>query len=114
MLREIRDVRQIPGEPRRRWFFSHEQDLVVWFNEDGRPSAFQLAYGKYRDEHTIRWKEGQGFAHDRVDDGEGAALGNATPLLIPDGAFQARDVLEEFLERARDVPKEIVEFVADA
>jgi len=34
-MREIPDVQQVPGEPRRRWFFSHEQDLIVWFGEDG-------------------------------------------------------------------------------
>ncbi len=25
MLQEIRNVHQVPGEPRRRWSFSHEQ-----------------------------------------------------------------------------------------
>ena len=48
MLLEIRNVDQVPGEPRRRWFFSHEQDLLIWFVEGGKPVAFQLSYGKYR------------------------------------------------------------------
>ena len=61
MLREVRIPRQVPGEPRRRCFFSHQQDLWVWFDDGGVPVAFQLCYGKYRDEHAIRWKAGQGF-----------------------------------------------------
>ena len=112
MLREIRDTQQVLGESPRRWFFSHEQDLLIWFDEDGRPLAFQLAYGKYRDEHAIRWKVGRGFAHHRVDDGESEGLGNETPLLFPDGVFEAKNVLEQFLALSRDMPKDIVEFVA--
>jgi hypothetical protein len=62
VLREVLNVQQVAGEPPRRWFFSHQQDLWVWFGEDGVPVAFQLAYGKYRDERAIRWKAGRGFA----------------------------------------------------
>ena len=89
MLREIRNTRQVTGESPRRWFFSHEQDLLVWINGNGQPIAFQLAYGKYRDEHAILWKVGQGFAHHRVDDGVREGLRKETPLLIPDGTFEA-------------------------
>ena len=61
MLREVVNTYQAPDEPPRRFFFSHEQDLWVWFGQDGQPVAFQLAYGKYRNEHAIRWKAGRGF-----------------------------------------------------
>jgi hypothetical protein len=111
MLREIRNTQQVLGESPRRWFFSHEQDLLVWFGKDGQPVAFQLAYGKYRDEHAIRWKAGRGFVHHRVDDGEGGALGKETPLLLPNGTFEAKGVLEQFLALSREVPQDIVEFV---
>ena len=112
MLQEIKNTQQQPGEPPRRWFFSHEQDLLVWFGEDGRPVAFQLAYGKYRDEHAIRWKADRGFVHHRVDDGENVGVVKEAPLLYSDGVFEARSVLEQFLAIARDVPPDIVEFVA--
>lgn len=112
MLQEIRNTRQVPGEAPRRWFFSHEQDLLVWFGQDGEPVAFQLAYGKYSDEHAIRWKAGRGFVHHRVDDGEGGGIGKEAPLLLPDGRFEAKRVLETFLASAGEVPREIVEFVA--
>ncbi|MBI2319812.1 MAG: hypothetical protein HYU75_23145 [Betaproteobacteria bacterium] len=113
MLREIRNTQQVPGESPRRWFFSDEQDLLVWFGEDNWPVAFQLAYGKNRDEHAIRWKADRGFVHHRVDDGERKSAGKEAPLLFPDGAFEARSVLERFLALSREMPAEIVHFVAE-
>lgn len=112
MLREIRNTAQVEGEPPRRWFFSHEQDLLVWFGPDGKPSAFQLAYGKYHDEHALRWKASVGFSHYVVDDGEHGPVGKDAPVLEPDGDFPAAKVLRRFLELSGEMPQEIVTFVA--
>lgn len=111
-MKEIERVRQVPGERPRRWFFSHEQDLLVWLDADGKPVAFQLAYGKYRNEHALRWKAGRGYTHHRVDDGEGRINGKSVPMLFPNGAFAAANVLDKFLEISVEVPREIVDFVA--
>lgn len=113
MLREIPNVQQVPGEPPRRWFFSHEQDLLVWFGEDGTPAAFQLAYGKYRNERAIRWKKGTGFTHDAVDDGENYGVVKQAAILVGDGYFDANAVLERFLEISVELPAEIVSFVSE-
>jgi hypothetical protein len=113
MLKEIQNTRQEADQPPRRFFFSHEQDLWVWFGEGGEPVGFQLAYGKYRNEHAIRWKADRGFVHHRVDDGESAgALAKAAPILLADGVFDAAAVLERFLELSAEMPPEIVDFVA--
>ncbi len=113
VLREIRNTVQVSGEAPRRWFFSHEQDLLVWFGPDGTPTAFQLAYGKYRNEHALRWKIEAGFRHYKVNDGElGGGLGKEAPLLRLDGAFPASKVLRQFLELSAEIPQEIVVFVA--
>lgn len=112
MLHEVHNVEQVPGEPRRRWFFSHEQDLMIWFDDDGRPVAFQLSYGKYRNEHAIHWKAEPGFAHYRVDDGESGPLANDAPILMEDGVFAASRVLKRFNELSAEMPREIAEFVA--
>lgn len=112
MLREIPNAIQVEGEPPRRWFFSHEQDLLVWFGTDGKPSAFQLAYGKYHNEHAIRWKAGRGFRHYVVDDGESGGPGKEVAILEPDGAFPASKVLKRFLELSGEMPREVVDFVA--
>jgi hypothetical protein len=76
------------------------------------PSAFQLSYGKYRDEHAIRWKLSQGYTHYRVDDGRSAGIAAGAPLLTVDGAFHAGQVLARFLELSTEVPSPIAEFVA--
>jgi hypothetical protein len=111
-LREVPNVQQVAGEPRRRWFFCHEQDLFVWFDDSGEPVAFQLSYGKYRNEHAIRWKAEGGFRHYSVDDGEAGAVTSDAPLLMMDGPFAASGVLKRFRELAGEVPREIVEFIA--
>jgi hypothetical protein len=82
-LRELPRVQQVPGEPRRRWFHGHEMDLVVWEDAEGALLGFQLAYDKHRNEHSIEWRAGRGFAHYQVDDGEAVALSKETPFLYP-------------------------------
>jgi hypothetical protein len=113
MLREIENARQIEGELPRRWFFSHEQDLLVWVGPDRNPEAFQLAYDKYRNERAIRWKTGRGFSHYVVDDGESGGVGKEAPLLYPDGAFDAAKVMRRFIELSAGMPKDIVDFVVE-
>ena len=111
MLKEIRNTQQVPGESPRRWFFSHEQDFLVWIGEDGQPVAFQLAYSKYRDERAIRWKADKGFSHHRVDDGENEGAEKGAVLLHPDGTFEAKRVLDQFLALSKEMPSNLVEFV---
>jgi hypothetical protein len=112
MFREVPNAQQKPDEPSRRWFFASDQDLLVWFGEDGDPLAFQLSYGKYLNEHAIRWKSGQGFIHHRVDDGEESPTRKKSPMLVPNGPFQAPSVLKSFVEQSGEIPREIVEFIA--
>ncbi|HKA42163.1 MAG TPA: hypothetical protein VKF40_09265 [Burkholderiales bacterium] len=111
VLYEITKTRQVAGEPRRRWFFSHEQDLLVWVGEDGTPVAFQLAYDKYRKERALRWKPEQGFSHYIVDDSRGT-VGPRTPVLLEGGAFPAAAVLGRFIELSAGIPPDIAVFVA--
>lgn len=113
LLAEIRNIDQKPGEPPRRWFFSHEQDLLVWTGADGRPVAFQLSYGKYRNEHAIRWKAERGFTHHSVDDGESTASSREAPLLMADGPFDAPRVVRRFRELSANIPRDIADFVIE-
>jgi hypothetical protein len=112
ILYEVTRIQQKPGEPRRRWFFSHGQDLLIWFGDDGEPSGFQLCYGKYRNERAIRWKVNRGFNHYSVDDGESGAVHSETPILREEGHFAASQVLQQFIELSEKIPGEIVGFVA--
>lgn len=111
MLQEIRDVRQIAGEPKRRWFFCHEMDLVLWEEENGAICGFQLAYDKHKNEHALTWHQDRGFVHYVVDDGEPTANVNATPLLYSTDAFDRERVLRQFLALSGEIPPEISRFV---
>lgn len=90
MLREIRNVRQIPGELKRRWFTSDTMDLIVWVDESDGPTQLQLCYDKglHRAERALTWKHKTGYTHTAVDDGEaGHGRYKSTPILIADGSF---------------------------
>ncbi|MBI5791977.1 MAG: hypothetical protein HZA63_10920 [Rhodocyclales bacterium] len=112
MLKEFRNARQATGEPRRRWFFCHDLDLVVWEDEGGSIAGFQLAYDKHRNEHSLSWRRDRGFTHYVVDDGEPMAGVNDTPLLYANGPFRRDHVLDLFLALASEVPPDIVSFIA--
>ena len=112
-LREIANVRQVPGEHRRRWFESRNEELIVWFADDGSILGFQLCYDRETKERALTWRAGSGFSHEKVDDGEAVGFAyKQAPILLPDGAFDAPRVLERFTEVASAVPSDIVNFIS--
>jgi hypothetical protein len=114
-LRELPGTRQIPGEPRRRWFNSLELDLIVWLDGKDTPSGFQLCYDKSRGERALTWHRGRGYDHAAVDAGEDMpAKHKGTPILVADGVFHADRVKDEFLKASEHVPENIRRFVAEA
>src|ERR1035437_9349243 len=113
MLEEVRNVRQIPGEPRRRWFAQYDLDLIVWFNADKTIHGFQLCYQQDGEEKAITWTSDQGFSHKRIDDGEGRpARYKMTPILVPDGTFDKPSVIALFESSAQQLDSDIVAFVS--
>lgn len=114
MLRELVKTRQIDGEAPRKWYFSHELDLVVWFDPHCKPYSFQLAYAKYHGEHSISWHREKGYQHYVVDDGEGSYGKAQTPFLYSDGAFSKDKVLQQFLELSNELPAEVIALVTKA
>jgi hypothetical protein len=112
MLRELKRVRQVRGEPRRRWFSSSDCDLIVWY-EESRTVGFQICYDKGRAEKALTWKAPGSYTHMGVDDGEGRpARYKATPILVADGHFDARKVTDLFRRESGEVPADLVEFIA--
>ncbi|MBS0308135.1 MAG: hypothetical protein JSS58_04110 [Proteobacteria bacterium] len=109
MLKEIRDVRQIAGEPLRRWFSSATQDLVVWNDEHGSVLAFQFCYDKGSVEHAVRWDAEKGFRYLKVDDGEsgGGLRYKASPLLLANGAPDVTYMLACFGQNDAHLPESI-------
>jgi hypothetical protein len=115
VLREIRNVRQVPGEPRRRWFTSETMDLIVWVDDTNGPTQLQLCYdkGRRRAERALTWKQGSGYTHTAVDDGEaGNGRYKSTPILIADGGFNTERVGDLFLRDSTQLPTDIIYFVS--
>ncbi len=112
-LREIRRGDQVPGKPVRRWFTSPDLDLIVWCDEASRPTGFQLCYDKLRSERALTWKPETGFLHMAVDDGESdvGLRHKSAPVLVDDGHFDARRIIDLFLASSHRLPAEIASFV---
>lgn len=113
MLRELPEKKPLPGEKKRRWYFCHELDLVVWFDDVENPTGFQLAYNKYRNEHSISWQINEGFRHYVVDEGNLLPGESETPLLYVSGEFSASPVIDQFRSLSIEMPKHIVSFVIE-
>lgn len=112
MLREIPATRQIEGDPRRRWFTSTSLDLIVWVNDGGSPTGFQLCYDRQFREHALTWTEEAGFSHMAVDGGESRpARHKGTPILVANGAIDAHHILEEFRREAASLPGEFAQVI---
>jgi len=113
MLREIRNLQQHDPAQTRRWFQSSYFDLFIWIGSDGVVSMIQLCYDRSRKERAITWKDGIGFFHDGVDDGEGdgAASSNATAMMVADGPYDAEKVNSRFMRESADVPIELRKLV---
>ena len=109
MLIEHPHVRQVPGETRRRWFTSEGLDLIVWQQEGGPMSGFQLTYETSPDEvRVLTWRRGKGYSHERLDDGEGRVFSyKMSPILTPEGVFDSHRLLEIFLPEASSLDPEL-------
>jgi hypothetical protein len=111
-LIEVPRCRQIPDEPRRRWFCSRTLDLIVWYSEDDRIVGFQLCYDDGTDRHSLTWTEDCGYRHHRIDEGEGKpGRHKMTPILIPDGIFDKDRVLTLFDAHSQAIDSQIKETV---
>lgn len=112
MFSEMRDVRQIKGEPKRRWFADNGLELIVWFAEQERIIGFQLCYEINKEPKALTWHEGEGYLHTGIDDGEArSGCYKAAPVLIRDGVFDKENVEKKFAASSETLPKEIADFV---
>jgi len=111
-MREDIHVRQIHGDRKRRWFSSNDFDLIVWLNDDGTFAGFDLCYDKTPIERSLVWRPTTGFAHMTVDDGEHRpGKYKATPVLVPDGYFDALRIYSAFAKESHSLPKDVAAYV---
>ena len=111
LFREIKFVRQEPSG-HRRWFESAEMELVVWFNyAGGATTGFQIIYWLGGSERALTWRSGEGFSHNRVDNGDDSPMQNMAPILCAGGTIPWAHVEELFLQRSDSLPLEMRELV---
>ncbi len=110
MLRELKNVRQDPGERFRRWFEDDYFDLIVWY-EESRIYGFQLCYDTQGHERALTWIRGRGFSHSGIDAGD---RWNRTPILVQDGLFDKDAVAERFKAAAGEIDPGIAGLVHKA
>lgn len=114
MLAEIPKVKQIPGEPQRRWFMDNFFDLIVWLDEQSQIIGFQLCYDVSGNERALTWRRKVGFQHQRVDDGERHGMRfKGTPILVADGAFEGAHIAEVFRVQSLNIDSKIAEFMIE-
>ncbi len=113
MLAEIKNARQVPGEQRRRWFRNDDLDLIVWYDESGDISGFQLCYDKLHRERALTWKRGGSYDHSAVDPGEVAGASRMSPILAADGAFDKSRVIGLFSKKSAGMDPKVKSLVLD-
>jgi hypothetical protein len=113
MLKELKNVSQIPGEPQRRWFADDFFDLIVWYDDQNDISGFQLCYNKEMDERAITWKRRSSYTHHRVDDGEAKPQRKATPILVADGKFDYKVIADRFMKESKKIDQAVFEFILE-
>lgn len=112
MLTEVLNVKQIDGEPVRRWFASPQLDLFIWYDEDEQIIQFQICYDKGPDERALTWHHQDGLAHHAVDDGENRPFRmKSTPIMTHNSDFDAEKIASLFEELAGNIDHKTVLFV---
>lgn len=65
-----------------------------------------------QEKRALTWHKGEGASHTMIDDGEGRTFGHKmAPILVPDGLFDAKTVLNHFLDSSRTLDSSIRETV---
>lgn len=114
MLREAKNVRQNPGEPRRRWFEDEFFDLIVWFEPGEEIWGFQLCYDREHKPRALTWTRQYGYRHDGIDTGEyvwGSSLNS--PVLVADGVFDTVTIPDKLEKAAAELPHAVASFVLE-
>ncbi len=111
---EAKNVRQIKGDPPRRWFSDSFFDLIVWLDTDNSIWGFQLCYDLEVNPRALTWTKVQGYSHSGIDDGEGSCGAHkSSPILVRDGLFYPKGVSERLTASAGDLPAETLLFVTE-
>jgi hypothetical protein len=83
MLKEIRNVRKVPGEGVWRWFADEYIDVIIWY--DGPDTrGFEIRYAVANESRALSWDRDRGFSHVRFDGGEDRGERNGARFHCPE------------------------------
>ncbi len=115
MLREIANLRQIQGEPQRRWFEGQELELIIWQNQRDEIIAFELYYDRHSRQLALRWETPNHYQVYNVDDGENwSGRRKGSPILmIAHKRFHPERVISLFNGESQFLETKIARWVSD-
>jgi hypothetical protein len=113
MMHEVKRVRQLTGQGRRRWFCDDYFDLIVWNDKRGARQGFQLCYDLAHDQRSLTWRADSGFSHEAVDEGDHFGKMKRAPIMVADGVFDATAIAAEFKLRGAEIDPAVVAFVLE-
>ncbi len=112
MLKEYHYPGKADNNLRRRYFSDENFDLYVWLDSHDNIVGFQLCYDLGRNERCLSWAAPSSYFHHLVDDGENRpGRPKSTPVLLPDGAFDADPISKQFKVESQTIEGRIAEFV---
>lgn len=112
MLREIKKVRQNPGEDKRRWFTDDYWDLYVWQSPKQEITGVQLAYGKPFSETAFTWIKNKRCDQKQIVEKKAAYLkSSGTATLTRKKSLNKELILKRFLQDSPSVEPRIVNLV---
>ena len=112
MLYEL-NVTQKDGDSYRRWFMDDYFELITWYSADKTTiKGFQLCYDRNHDEHAVTWMN-NGFKHDKVDDGKKPFKHAGSPILVDDGIFPVKQILNKFKKACEKIDYQVANFVIE-
>lgn len=113
MLREIRNIKQIPGQGARRWFSDEQLDLFVWYETGGRILGFQLCFDKNtRAERALTFTEEEGYALDYVAS-EASVCDLGSPVLVRAGELSVWQLIDQLDERGATLEPSLYEYLRE-
>jgi hypothetical protein len=113
MLREIRNIKEIPGQGPRRWFSDEHFDLFVWYEAGGRILGFQLCFDKdKRVERALTFTEERGYSLDLVE-GENSVCDMGSLVLAPAVGFSRRQLIDQLDERGATLERSLYEYLRE-
>ena len=110
MLREIKNITQMPGQHARRWFNDEFLDLFVWQDDDGHITGFQLCFDKDTNERALLYSELDGYSLHDVQ-GEESSLDMGSPVLARAAELPCPRLLALLAERGGGIDKRVLRYV---